>query len=139
MTTLKDAMRNGSAVESGRESTRRTRKRTNERCSICTNRVWFDAVPLIEPEGVPEPRASWVLCQDCYAALIVEMRRSPVRSLLRLRIAIAIVASERWPHSYSPDHTSASDRRWILFIAWGFVIAMLIHLALIVMIAYIAR
>ena len=117
MTTLRDAMRNGSAVESGRESTRRTRKRTNERCSICANRVWF----------------------DCYAALVVEMRRSPVRSLLRLRIAIAIVASERWPHSYSPDHTSASDRRWILFIAWGFVIAMLIHLALIVMIAYIAR
>jgi hypothetical protein len=32
-----------------------------------------------------------------------------------------------------------SDRKWILVIAWGFVIAMLIHLALIVMIAAVAR
>ena len=137
---MKDAVRkDGPTVAGGREGNRKAKKRTNEHCSICTNRIWFDAVPLIEPEGVPEPRTSWTLCQDCYRSLVVEMRRSPVRSPLRLRIAMGIVASERWPLSYSPDNTAATDRRWILFIAWGFVIAMLIHLALIVMIALIAR
>jgi len=133
-------MHSGSpAVESGRESTRKAKKRTNERCSICANRIWSGPVALMEPEGVPEPRTSWVLCTDCYSALVIEMRRSPVRSPLRLRIAMGMVAAERWPQAYSTAQGAASDRRWIIFIAWGFVVAMLIHLALIVMIAYIAR
>jgi hypothetical protein len=136
---MREAMRGGSAVVGGRESSRRAKKRTNERCSICTNHTWFEPVHLMEPEGVPEPRLSWVLCQDCYQALVVEMRRSPVRSPLRLRVAIGLVASERWPQSYSSSRSTRSDRKWILFIAWGFVVAMILHLALIVMIAAIAR
>ena len=129
----------GPAVASGRESNRKSKKRTNERCSICANRIWSHPVALREPEDVPEPRASWVLCADCHAALVVEMRRSPVRSPLRLRIAMGIVAAERWPQAYSTVRGAASDRRWIIVIAWGFVVAMIIHLALIVMIAYMAR
>ena len=137
---MRDAVRrDGSAVAGGREGGRKAKKRTNEHCSICTNRIWFDPVSLMEPEDVPEPRTSWTLCQDCYQALVVEMRRSPVRSPLRLRVAMGMVASERWPLSYSPDRTAASDRRLILFIAWGFVVAMIIHLVLIVMIAFVAR
>jgi hypothetical protein len=138
---MKDAMRSSGspAVVGGREGSRRAKKRTNERCSICSNRTWFDAVHLMEPEGVPEPRHAWMLCNDCYQALVIEMRRSPVRSPLRLRIAMGLVASERWPQSRSSSRSVLNDRKLILFIAWGFVVAMILHLVLIVMIAAIAR
>ena len=139
---MQDAMDKGNpTLAVGRESdvNRRARRRTNENCSICTSRIWFDAVPLMEPEDVPEPRRAWVLCQQCYQALMVEMRRSPVRSPLRLRIAMGLVASERWPHSYSSTDNVESDRGKIIFIVWAFIIAMLVHLALIVMIAMIAH
>lgn len=139
---MKDAMGRGEpavVVGQARNNSRKARKRTNEHCSICTNRIWFDAVPLMEPEDVPEPRHAWVLCRECYQALMVEMRRSPVRSPLRLRIAMGLVASERWPHSYSSSYNGESDRRKIIFIVWAFIIAMLVHLALIVMIAMIAH
>ena len=137
---MKDAMgRDESAIVVGREGSRRVKRRTNEHCSICTNRIRYDAVHLMEPEGVPEPRRSWVLCQECYAELLIEMRRSPVRSPLRLRIAMGLVASERWPQSYSSSFIMLGDRKKILFIAWVFIIAMLLHLALIVLIAFVAR
>jgi len=137
---MKDAMGKGEpVVVVDRENSRRAKKRTNEHCSICTNRIRYDAVHLMEPEGVPEPRRSWILCQECYQVLLVEMRRSPIRTPLRLRIAMGLVASERWPQSYSTSSIMLGDRKKILFIAWTFVIAMILHLALIVMIAFIAR
>jgi hypothetical protein len=138
---MKDAMGRGEpAVVVGQASNyRKAKKRTNEHCSICTSRIWFDAVHLMEPEDVPEPRHAWVLCRECYQALVVEMRRSPVRSPLRLRIAMGLVASERWPQSYSSAYAMIGDRRRVIFIVWSFIIAMLVHLALIVMIAMIAH
>jgi hypothetical protein len=90
----------------------------------------------MEPEGVPEPRLSWTLCKACYHALIEEMRCSPIKSPLRLRIAMGLVASERWPQAYPTQvRTFISDRKWIIFIAVGFIVAMIVHLALIVAIA----
>lgn len=139
---MKDAIGKGkptSAVSSESDALHRARKRTNEQCSICTNRIWLDPTFITEPEGVPEPRHSWVLCRECYQALVVEMRRSPVRSPLRLRIAIGLVAADRWPQSRSSTYTMLGDRRKILFIVWTFIIAMLVHLALIVYIAMIAQ
>ncbi len=137
---MQDAMGKGEpVVVVGGESSRKAKKRTNEHCSICTNRIRYDAVHLMEPEGVPEPRRSWILCQECYQVLLVEMRRSPIRTPLRLRIAMGLVASERWPQSYSTSSIMLGDRKKILFIAWTFAIAMILHLALIVMIAFIAR
>jgi hypothetical protein len=105
-------------------------------CSICTRHVWLAPICLTEPEGVPEPRLSWVLCKRCHEALSEEMHRSPVLSPLRLRIAMGMVASEYWPHAY-PTRMRAyiSDRKWIVFMAAGFITAMLVHLVLIVMVA----
>jgi hypothetical protein len=137
---MKEAIRrSGPVAVSGREVSRRAKNRTRERCSICTSRLRSDAMPLMEPEDVPEPRRSWILCNECYQALLIEMRRSPVRTPLRLRIAMGMVATERWPESYSSSRLIQNDRKWIYIIAWGFVIAMIFHLALIVMIAAIAR
>jgi len=106
------------------------------RCSICRRRIWFDGTPFMEPVGVPEPRRSWILCQQCHAALLIEMRRSPIRSPLRLRIAMGLVAAERSPQAYKHNPSLMSDHAWILVIAWGFAIAMILHLILIVLLAY---
>ena len=133
---MKEAIRrSGSVIAIRREGSRRPRKVVT-RCSICNGRIWFHPLRVIEPEGVPEPRLRWSLCKPCYHALLDEMRVSPVRSPLRLRVAVGIVASERWPQAYPTRvRTYLTDRRWLVFIAVGFIIAMLVHLALIVAIA----
>ena len=127
-----------SAVATRREELRKARRTASVRCSICTRRTWLNAIHLVEPLGVPEPRQSWTLCERCHTALLVEMERSPILSPLRLRIAMGIVAAERSPYVYAPTHKPLSDRNWIVIIAWLFVIAMLLHLVLIVMLAYVA-
>jgi len=112
------------------------RRQAATRCSVCTSRIWFGSIPLVEPEGVPEPCLSWLLCKYCYKALLVELHRSPVLSPLRLRIAIGLVAADRSPQAYPTRiRTYISDRRWLVFIAVGFIIAMIVNLALIVAIA----
>jgi hypothetical protein len=129
--------RSSSAFAVHQERTGKAKIRfSTERCSICTCHVWFSPAYLIEPEGVPEPRLSWLLCRRCHQMLALEMQRSPILSPLRLRIAMGMVASQYWPNAY-PTRVRAyiSDRKWIVFIAASFIIAMLLHLALIVMIA----
>ncbi len=121
-----------------RDGPHQAKKRGISRCSICMRRTWFNAIPLMEPEGVPEPRQEWMLCKRCHQALLVQMRSSPIRSPLRLRIAMGLVAAERSPHAYAPSRTPLSDRSWVIIIAWGFGIAMILHLILIVMLAYVA-
>ena len=129
---------NSPAADTVLEEMHETGKRGSARCSICQRRILFNATYLIEPLGVPEPRQSWTLCKRCHQLLLVEMERSPVLSPLRLRIAMGIVAAERSPYVYAPTHKPLSDRNWIVIIAWLFGIAMLLHLMLIVMLAYIA-
>ena len=134
---MKEAMpENGTMTAVQQENARRLKKWTLTTCSVCTRYIWFNPIRLEEPVGVPEPRLSWTLCKPCAQALHIEMERSPVRSPLRLRIAIGMIASERWPMAYRDRlQERISDRRWIIFMAVGFIIAMILHLALIVMIA----
>jgi hypothetical protein len=108
------------------------------RCSICERRMRYHFIPLIEPEDVPGPRQEWTLCKRCHQELLVQLRLSPVRSSLRLRIAMGLVASERSPYAYAPSRKPLTDRSWIIIMAWGFGIAMVLHLILIVMLATIA-
>ena len=94
----------------------------------------------MEPEGVPEPRRSWVLCKDCYHALLTEVRRSPIYSPLRLRIAMGIVASERWPEAHpTRARTYSTDQKWFIWMAILFFVTMILHLAIIVGIAYLNK
>ncbi len=135
---MKDAMHRGEPVVApGQDDAQqRKRRRSTTFCSVCDNRIWFGPIYIREPEGVPEPRLSWVLCKECHGAFLDEVRRSPVRSPLRTRVAMGLIASERWPHAYrSPARQYLSDHRWVVFIALGIFIAMILHLILIVMIA----
>jgi hypothetical protein len=105
-------------------------------CSICTNHIWSEPIIVVEPDGVPEPQLSWQLCKTCHQALLIQLARSPVQSPLRVRIAMGLVAAERWPHAYATRvRDYVNDRRWIILMAVAFIVAMLIHLMIIVMIA----
>ncbi|MDQ2906451.1 MAG: hypothetical protein ABI456_24465 [Ktedonobacteraceae bacterium] len=137
-------MEEGVASIAERQQSRpRARRRIVWHCSICTRRVPSEAISVTEPEGAPEPRSSWVLCQTCYRALLEEMRRSPIRSPLRLRIAIGLVAAERWPRPRSQPSTRVSyfidDHKLIPWIGWSFVIAMILHLFIVVALALFAH
>ena len=121
-----------------RNKSHRTRRQSMIRCSICERRMWYNFIALIEPEDVPAPRQEWTLCKRCHEALLDQLRFSPVRTPLRLRIAIGFVAAERSPYAYAPSRKPLSDRSWIIIMAWGFGIAMLLHLLLIVMLASVA-
>lgn len=129
---------NDIAVADRREAARKSRLPRRVHCSICTSTIWFHPIALKEPVGAPEPRQTWVLCNSCHEHLLAEMRRSPVRSPLRLRIAIGIVASERSPEAYGTS-THVRDQRRFIGIAWVLIVAMLLHLAVIVILAAVAR
>ncbi|MFL5627156.1 MAG: hypothetical protein ACJ788_16370, partial [Ktedonobacteraceae bacterium] len=88
---------NDVTVATRRKTGRRGRWYRRTRCSICTSFIWFYPIALKEPVGAPEPRQEWLLCKPCHEALLVEMSRSSIRSPVRLRIAMGLVAAERSP------------------------------------------
>ena len=136
---VRDIIRDGDSTAAfQRNKSHRPRKQSKIRCSICERRMWYNFIPLIEPEDVPAPRQEWTLCKRCHEELLDQLRISPVQTPLRLRIAIGLVAAERSPYAYAPTRKPLSDRSWIIIMAWAFGVAMILHLALIVMLATIA-
>ncbi len=109
------------------------------RCAICQRRLGRSIHFLEETGAVPEPRQSWALCDTCNSAVREQMRLSPVRGDLRLRVAIGLVATERTPAARRARFGQLSDHHWEALLFWAFFLFMLAHLALIVFVAYIAR
>jgi hypothetical protein len=89
------------------------------RCSICTSWVWFRPVELKELVGGPEPLRKWVLCKPCHEAILAEMRRSPLRSPARLRVAIGLVAAERSPGAYGSKTHIREQQAFQREFAWA--------------------
>jgi hypothetical protein len=85
------------------------------RCSICTKFIWFHPIAIKEPPGAPELRREWVLCKPCHEALLVELRRSSIRSPVRLRIAMGLVAAERSPKAYNLNTDMREQREFAWF------------------------
>lgn len=109
------------------------------RCSICRRRLGRLLFFIEETGDVPEPRGSWALCERCNEAVHVQMEQSPVRSPLRLRIAVGMVAAERTPEARRARFGQLTDDSWVKVFLWLLPITMLIHLAIIVLIAGIAK
>ena len=103
------------------------------RCSICTNFIFFSSILLKEPVDAPEPRQEWTLCKACHDAILTEMRHSSIRSPIRLRIAVGLVAAERSPHSYTLDTQKTREQREFerdfAWFVWAMVIFGLLHVA----------
>ena len=98
------------------------------RCSICTRFIWFRPIAIKESDEAPEPRHEWVLCTPCHQALLIEMRRSSIRSAARLRIAMGLVAADRSPHAYTLSTPMKEQQEFQREFAWG--IGLLIFFAL---------
>lgn len=128
---------NDGTVASGSATERRTRWYKPIRCSICTSFIWLRAIALKEPEGVPEPRYEWVLCKSCYEALIAELSRSLLRSPMRLRVAMGLVAAERSPKAHPAGGPSVEERQFqreFAWFTWAMVLFALFHLVIFVII-----
>jgi hypothetical protein len=108
------------------------------RCAICRKRIWAGAQTLSDPAEAPEPQQTWILCKLCHAAVLAELERSPLRSPMRMRVAVGLVAAVRWPRAVRSDEEH-EDRVWIAFLYWGFLGAMVFHLLLIVLLAQLTK
>lgn len=114
-----------------RETGRRGCWYRSVRCTICTNRIWLYPISLKEPVEAPEPRHEWVLCKPCHKALLVEMRRSSLRSPMRLRIAMGLVAAERSPHAYATQvREQRAFQREFTWAVWLLILFTLWHLVI---------
>lgn len=69
------------------------------RCSICDRRLDRTAFYLTESDDAPAPGRAWLLCLTCNTEVQSELERSPVRSPLRTRVAVALVGSARAPQN----------------------------------------
>ncbi len=115
-------------------------KPTPLRCSICRKRIWAGGLTLDEPAEAPEPQRSWLLCKGCHAAVLEQLERSPVRTPVRMRVAVGMVAAERWPRARTRRlGKEREDHVWIAVLGWGFVAIMLLHLIIIVLLAQLAK
>ena len=110
------------------------------RCAICRKRMWTSALILKEPAEAPEPQQEWHLCKACYAAVMAQLDKSPLRTPVRMRVVVGLVAAERWPRARTRDlGKQREDHIWIVVLGWGFVGVMLLHLVIIVLLANIAK
>jgi len=65
------------------------------RCAICAKSPSDSMFTLHERFSSAEDRHMWLLCERCAAAVVTEVTRSDLRTPLRLRIAVGIVAANR--------------------------------------------
>ena len=122
---------NDGTVATRRETGQRGRWYKPVRCSICTSFIWFHPIAHKEPVEAPEPRYEWVLCKPCHEALLVEMSRSSLRSPVRLRIAMGLVAAERSPKAYTMSEQWEFQRELAWFMRLMILFALL-HLVIFV-------
>jgi len=66
-----------------------------EKCAICSRRAPEGMFAFHERVELLVPCQTWLLCQECAAAVMTELEHSTLRSPLRIRIAVGIAAAER--------------------------------------------
>ena len=128
---------NDGIIASRRETGQSARWYKPIRCSVCRSFIWFYPIALNEPVEAPEPRHEWVLCKPCHKALLAEMARSSIRSPMRLRIAMGLVAAERSPKAYVNElQTFQREFAWF---TWAMVLFGLLHVAIFIILLAIPR
>ena len=92
---------------------------------------------LKESAEAPEPHLEWILCKPCYKALLAEMRRSSIRSSVRLRVAIGLVAAERSPQAHTISTANREQEDFERELAWAFRLMILFGILHVVLFAII--
>jgi hypothetical protein len=106
------------------------------RCQICARRLKKSLFFVEETGDVPPPRRSWVLCRACNDAVHAQMELSDLQSPVRLRVAIGLVSTNRTPAARRARFGQLSDESWTKLFLWLLPLVMLVHLAVIVAIAF---
>ncbi len=104
-------------------------------CDICQRRLGKSIFFVEETGDVPDEHHAWALCEECHTAVHERLVASPVRTSLRLRIAVGLVAAERTPEARRSNFGQMTDESWIKVFLWLFPITMIVHLLIIVVIA----
>jgi uncharacterized protein with PIN domain len=102
------------------------------RCSICGRKLEQTAFFLSEPDDAPEPQQAWLLCGACNTAVQTELARSELRSPVRTRVAVGMVASSRSPENRAKwwqerFWDELDDREWNKLIWWFLMIVAFGH------------
>jgi hypothetical protein len=105
------------------------------RCDICERRLGKSLFFIEETGDVPDERRSWTLCEGCHTAVREQLAISPVRTPLRLRVAVGLVASERTPEARRTNFGQLNDESWFKVFFWLFPITMIVHLLIVVAVA----
>jgi hypothetical protein len=82
---------------------------TSIRCAICGQRSSGPLYRVVESDLSDDEPRSWLLCVDCAAAVRQEVERADLRTPLRVRIAVGIVALQRRPR---PHYHFWSEQFW---------------------------
>lgn len=131
---------NESVIATTQPTRQRVRWFRPMRCSICLRLIWSHRITLTEPTEAPEPRQQWVLCNPCHEALLVEIRRSTLRSATRLRIAVGLVAAERSPRAHkTPSGEQRQFQREFAWFAWALIVFTLLHVVILLIIWTVPR
>jgi hypothetical protein len=75
-------------------------ERTLIRCTLCDQRSSGPHYRVVESDPSEDEPRSWLLCVDCAAAVRQEVERADLRTPLRVRIAVGIVALQRRPRPH---------------------------------------
>jgi hypothetical protein len=112
---------------------------TSIRCAICDLRSSGPLYRVVESASPDDEPRSWLLCADCAAAVRQEVERADLRTPLRVRIAVGIVALQRRPRHYhfwneqfwEEDDDDAQTRvvKWFIF---GLVIFKTLFIVLVI-------
>lgn len=107
------------------------------RCAVCGEQEsveWFE----FQGDDLSEPR-TWVVCASCAQAVRQEIERARLRTPIRVRVAIAMVASERAQSTERIEALERPDDRVERLLIATVLAAFLVHaLAFVVVIAFIA-
>ncbi|HKS69719.1 MAG TPA: hypothetical protein VJQ45_04835 [Ktedonobacterales bacterium] len=115
------------------------------RCDVCGGLLGSKAYYFEEDAELPDPRQAWTICAACNDAVLQQLDRVAVQTPMRLRVAVAVVASERaTPDSLSarlpdPARDRLADRRMERLLIALFLFLFIIHaLVFIVIVAVIS-
>lgn len=133
---------NDETIATGRVTQRRGSWYRPIQCSVCTALIWLHLIVIHEPDDAPKPHREWLLCKRCYAALLVALRNSTIRTPMRLRIAMGLVAAERSPRAYPVKALSPEEqqfKREFSWFTWALVLFALLHLVIFLIIWTVPR
>lgn len=107
-------------------------------CAICERRLGklrhrLEEASVSEAD-VATSSQSWLLCHSCFDAVQQQLASAPVRSPLRIHVAVGMVASERTPAARRAHWDNLGDRLFEHILPITIALAVFVHLVTLIFI-----